>query len=297
MLVVALTSMTLAIAVPASAGNAATPPAAAAASAAAIPALLALKTPSPTPEKFGEQEDFPWLPPLPGSAPIGAARTAEGLDVTTADDAEPRIVGADRMSRRYQAPAGLGADAIVRAYATALRSAGWVVNSQSARAPGGALVVAHYAATGRDVWARVGATEGAYELAATDAGQGITGAFESACSLVANGIAFDLDKATLLPESEPTLAELQRLLKAQRDLRIEVVAYTDSRDADGDAQANRALSARRAEAVKSWFRQHRIDGDRITTRGLGDAAPLRPSDTEENRARNRRIEIRKVDCR
>src|SRR5262249_45464155 len=132
---------------------------------------------------------------------------------------------------------------------------------------------------------------------ATDAGLGIARAFAGGCSLVANGIAFGLDDATLLPESEPTLISLQRLLRSQDSLRIEVVAYTDARDANGNAQAGRALSALDDAAVKKWLHQHRIDPDRITTRGLGDSAPLRPSDTEEDRARNRRVEIRKVDCR
>jgi OOP family OmpA-OmpF porin len=279
-------------AVPA-ADDVATPPA----SAAAPGALLALRPPGPSPEPFGENDDLPWLPPLPGSTRAGAARIEEGLDVTTADDAEPRIVGAARSSRRYVAPAGLVADAIVRAYAAALRSAGWVVNAQQSRAPGGALVVAHYAAAGRDVWVRVTAGDGRYELGATDAGAAIARAFATGCSLVANGIVFELDRATLRPESEPTLMALQRLLKSEADLRIEIVAYTDARDASGDGQAGRALSARRAEAVKLWFRQHRIDGDRITTRGLGDSAPLRAGESDEDRARNRRVEIRKVDCR
>ena len=269
----------------------------ASASAATAPAPFVLRAPSSTPESSGDRDDPPWLAPLPGSALMDAAHADEGLDVTTADDAEPRIVGAARTVRRYTAPAGLSADAIVRAYAAALRGAGWVVNAQQSHAPGGALVVAHFAASGRDVWARVAAADGRYELAATDAGLGIARAFAGGCSLVANGIAFGLDDATLLPESEPTLMALQRLMKSDSDLRIEVLAYTDARDANGDAQALRALSARRAEAVKTWFRQHRIDGDRITPRGLGDSAPLRPSDTDENRARNRRIEIRKTDCR
>jgi outer membrane protein OmpA-like peptidoglycan-associated protein len=108
--------------------------------------------------------------------------------------------------------------------------------------------------------------------------------------------AFELDDATLRPESEPTLMALQRLLKAQEGLRIEVVVHTDARDAGGDAEAGRALSARRAEAVKLWFARHRIDDARITPRGLGASAPLRPSESAEDRARNRRVEIRKVDC-
>jgi outer membrane protein OmpA-like peptidoglycan-associated protein len=278
----------------ATAGTDASPPAGVTSAAGAA---VSFKPPQPTPESFGERDDFPWLPPLPGSTLIAAEHADEGLDVTTADDAEPRIVGAARMVRRYAAPAEFDADAIVRAYAAALRRAGWVVTAQQSRAPGGALVVAHYAASGRDVWARLTAAAGHYEIAAADAGRGIARAFAAGCSLVANDIVFGLEEAALLPESESTLQALQRLLKSEPDLRIEILAHTDARDASGDPAANLALSARRAEAVKTWLRQHRIDGDRITTRGAGASAPLHPSDTEENRARNRRVEIRKLDCR
>jgi outer membrane protein OmpA-like peptidoglycan-associated protein len=264
--------------------------------AASAGAAFSVQAPQPTPESFGEHDEFPWLPPLPGSALMAAEHGDEGLDVTTADDAEPRIVGAARMIRRYAAPAGIDADAIVRAYAGALRRAGWVVTAQQSRAPGGALVVAHYAASGRDVWARLTAGDGHYEIAAADAGLGMARAFAAGCIFVANDIVFGLEDAILLPESESTLQALQRLLKSESGLRIEILAHTDARDANGDLAANLALSARRAEAVKTWLRQHRIDGDRITTRGAGASAPLHPSDGDENRARNRRVEIRKAGC-
>jgi outer membrane protein OmpA-like peptidoglycan-associated protein len=267
-----------------------------AAGTASADAGLALRPPQPTPEAFGERDDFPWLPPLPGSTLLAAEHGNEGLDVTTADDAEPRIVGAARMIRRYAMPPGLDADALVRTYAAALRRAGWVVTAQQSRAPGGALVVAHYAATGRDVWVRVTAGAGPYEIAATDAGLGMARAFAQGCIFVANDIVFGLEDATLLPESEATLQALQRLLKSDSGLRIEILAHTDARDASGDPAANLALSARRAAAVRTWLMQHRIDGDRIATRGAGASAPLHPSDTDENRARNRRVEIRKQGC-
>jgi outer membrane protein OmpA-like peptidoglycan-associated protein len=256
-----------------------------------------LRPPAPAPEVFGDRDDFPWLPRLPGSALIDAETGEEGLDATTADDAEPRIVGNARLARHYEAPAGAGAEAIVQAYAAALRQAGWAVTAQPERAAGGALVVAHYAAGGRDVWARIAAAGGRYEIAAADVGAGIAQAFATGCHLVLNGITFGLADATLQPESESTLAALARLLKAERALRVEVVAYTDPRDAEGDHDTNLRLSAQRAEAVKTWLRQHRIDGERIATRGAGDGAPLRPSDTDAHRARNRRIELRRTDCR
>jgi outer membrane protein OmpA-like peptidoglycan-associated protein len=165
----------------------------------------------------------------------------------------------------------------VRAYATALRNAGWTIAAQQGRGPGGALVVAHYAASGRDVWVRVSAADGGYELAVADAGQSIARGLEAGCSIVLQGVEFEIDEATLLPVSEPTLAAVQRLLRADRDMKLEIDAYTDSRDARGDRDANLRLSAQRAEAVRTWFRQHRVDDDRLVTRGSATPSRCTPA--------------------
>jgi outer membrane protein OmpA-like peptidoglycan-associated protein len=255
---------------------------------------LALKPPAATPETFGERDDFPYLARLPGATLRETTMEAGGLDVTTIDDADARIVGARHVTKRYDLPPGATPETFMRAYATALRDAGWAVTAQLDRARGSALVVAHYAARGRDVWARLSAVDGHCELSVADAGQGIANAFAQGCSLVLYGITFDFDESAPLAGSEPALYDVQRLLRSDRDLKLEIVAHTDSRDGDHDAAMK--LSAQRAAAVKLWFVRHRVDGDRLTTRGAGDTEPLRPSDTDENRARNRRIEFRKIGC-
>jgi outer membrane protein OmpA-like peptidoglycan-associated protein len=257
-------------------------------------AVLALKPPAATPETIGEHDDFPYLSRLPGATLLGTTIEAGGLDVTTIDDADEHIVGTRHVTKRYDLPPGAAADTFMRAYAAALRDAGWAVVAQLDRAHGSALVVAHYAARGRDVWARLSAADGHCELSVADAGQGIANAFAQGCSLVLYGITFDFDESAPLAGSEPALWDVQRLLRADSELKLEIVAHTDSRDGDHDAAMK--LSAQRAAAIRLWFVRHRIDGDRLTTRGAGDTEPLRPSDTEENRARNRRIELRKIGC-
>jgi outer membrane protein OmpA-like peptidoglycan-associated protein len=275
---------------------AATPPAPATSAAATMPAAFSLKPPASTPEVSGEHDDFPYLAPLPGATLRETTIENEGLDVTTIDDSDSRIVGTQHVTKRYESPAGTTPDTFLRTYATALRNAGWAVTAQQDRARGTALIVAHYAAGGRDVWARLSASGGHFELSVADAGQGIANAFAHGCSMVLYGVQFDFDESAPLAESEPALYDVQRLLRADRDLKLEIVAHTDSRDAAGDRAANLKLSTQRAAAIKLWFERHRVDGDRLTTRGAGDTEPLRPSDTDEDRARNRRIELKKTGC-
>jgi outer membrane protein OmpA-like peptidoglycan-associated protein len=262
---------------------------------AAVPAAFSLNPPAQNTEAFGEHDDFPYLARVPGATLLATTIADDGLDVTTLDDAEPHLVGSRRVTKRYEGAPGTTPDTFMRTYATALRNAGWAVTAQQDRSRGTALVVAHYAAGGRDVWARLSAEGSRFELSVADAAEGIASAFAQGCRLVLYGIRFDFDESAPLAESEPALHDVQRLLHADSTLRLEIVAHADSRD--GDHEANLKLSKQRAAAIKLWFVRHRIDGDRLTTRGAGDTEPLRPSDTDENRARNRRIELRKPDCR
>jgi OOP family OmpA-OmpF porin len=69
---------------------------------------------------------------------------------------------------------------------------------------------------------------------------------------------------------------------------VEIQGHTDNR---GNAAANRALSNRRALAVKAYLVDHGIRGERLSALGLGPDRPLTTNDTAEGRARNRRVEF------
>jgi OmpA-OmpF porin, OOP family len=106
------------------------------------------------------------------------------------------------------------------------------------------------------------------------------------------GIYFDFDKADLKPESEPTLREIASLLQGQPQLAVLVVGHTDNQ---GSYNYNLDLSARRAASVKAALvSRFAIDAGRLTTAGAGMMAPIASNDTEEGRARNRRVVLVKA---
>jgi outer membrane protein OmpA-like peptidoglycan-associated protein len=103
------------------------------------------------------------------------------------------------------------------------------------------------------------------------------------------GIYFDTDKAVVKPESEPTLAEMAKFLKANAQARVFIVGHTDSQ---GPLDRNQRLSKDRAAAVvKALAGSHGIAADRMTPEGVGPLAPVAANDAEAGRAKNRRVEM------
>ncbi len=103
------------------------------------------------------------------------------------------------------------------------------------------------------------------------------------------GILFETGKSDLKPESRPVLKEIAATLKEHADLKVLIEGHTDN---VGAAAANLTLSEARAAAVKSALvSQFGADGNRVTTKGLGDTKPAMPNTTAEGRAQNRRVEV------
>lgn len=102
------------------------------------------------------------------------------------------------------------------------------------------------------------------------------------------GILFDFDKATLRPDSEPTLAEIATLLKEKPDLNILVVGHTD---ATGSFEYNRGLSQKRAESVVDNLAAKGISKERLFPVGVAFASPVATNKTEDGKAKNRRVEL------
>jgi len=110
--------------------------------------------------------------------------------------------------------------------------------------------------------------------------------------IVLKNLFFDLDKAVLKEQSSPELKELGAFLKDNPDLYIELSGHTDNQ---GTAEYNKALSERRAEAVKKYLiTVEKIEPRRISTLGAGTNSPIASNDTEEGRAQNRRTEFKIV---
>jgi outer membrane protein OmpA-like peptidoglycan-associated protein len=103
------------------------------------------------------------------------------------------------------------------------------------------------------------------------------------------GIYFDTDKSDIKPESAPTLAEIAKFLNADPKVSLYVVGHTDN---VGTYDYNMALSDRRAAAVvKELTGKYGIAAARLKPAGTGPLAPVAPNDSEDGRAKNRRVEL------
>jgi outer membrane protein OmpA-like peptidoglycan-associated protein len=104
-----------------------------------------------------------------------------------------------------------------------------------------------------------------------------------------NNVFFDFDKNELKQESFVELDKLADLLKKNPTVKIEISGHTDNK---GDKKYNLALSQKRAESVVNYLVQKGIAAARLVAKGYGDTMPIAPNDTEENKAKNRRTEVK-----
>ena len=109
---------------------------------------------------------------------------------------------------------------------------------------------------------------------------------------------FDFDTATIQARSHGLLNDVASVLKSARFLHlIRVEGHTDSQ---GTPEYNRALALRRAQAVADYLTTRGVRGTMLQVAGLGEDAPIASNDTEEGRARNRRVVfviVDRVPCR
>lgn len=104
----------------------------------------------------------------------------------------------------------------------------------------------------------------------------------------AGHINFATNSATLDGESFATLDRLAAAAKVCPGMRIAIEGHTD---AEGSAEYNQRLSVRRARAVVAYLVKSGADRKQLEAVGYGLSRPAAPNDTEENMAKNRRIEF------
>lgn len=112
--------------------------------------------------------------------------------------------------------------------------------------------------------------------------------------LIVHGIYFDFNSDRIRTESDPILTELGQALARHPDWTLSINGHTDN--VGGDAY-NLALSVRRAAAVRrALVERHGILAERLRSAGFGASSPIEPNDTPEGRARNRRVELVRVEA-
>jgi len=103
------------------------------------------------------------------------------------------------------------------------------------------------------------------------------------------GITFNADSAVISAEADAVIAEIAKLLKQNASLKLFVVGHTAN---VGSVEAGLKLSQARAEAVvKTLTQKHGIAASRLVPYGVGPYCPVSTNQTEEGRAKNRRVEL------
>jgi len=103
------------------------------------------------------------------------------------------------------------------------------------------------------------------------------------------GIYFDTGKAEIKPESEATLKEIAKLLQGSPNLKLYVVGHTDNQ---GALDMNMDLSRRRADAVLvALTTKYGVAPAKLRAFGAGPYSPMASNDSENGRAKNRRVEL------
>ena len=103
------------------------------------------------------------------------------------------------------------------------------------------------------------------------------------------GILFATDKADIKPESAAALDEIAKFLKADPKVVVYIVGHTDN---VGGFEHNMSLSQRRAEAVvKELTTKYGIPATRLKAVGTGPVHPVASNESEDGRAKNRRVEV------
>ena len=103
-----------------------------------------------------------------------------------------------------------------------------------------------------------------------------------------SSLLFDIDKAALKPESKVSLEDLAVIFIKYPETDILIEGHTDS---TGSEEHNLTLSRQRAQSVANYLAKQNVYPTRFTIMGYGESQPIATNDSEEGRARNRRVEL------
>ncbi|HMU23832.1 MAG: OmpA family protein [Bacteroidetes bacterium] len=112
---------------------------------------------------------------------------------------------------------------------------------------------------------------------------------ETGASIVLKNIFFDSKKWELKPGSQTELNKVVQLLNDNPALKIEITGHTDN---IGNPADNLILSENRAKSVVKYLIANGIAPGRLMSKGYGETRPIAPNNSEENRAQNRRTELK-----
>lgn len=99
---------------------------------------------------------------------------------------------------------------------------------------------------------------------------------------------FDFNKSDINPQRASEIARLAEQLQKYQLNKVKIVGYTDN---IGNPEYNLKLSEKRANSVATVFQNHGFNRMNMQVIGKGSAQPIKPNNSEENRAENRRVTV------
>ena len=103
---------------------------------------------------------------------------------------------------------------------------------------------------------------------------------------------FEKGTSKVLKESYPFLEDLLYFLWDNPNLKMELMGHTDNQ---GSVKSSLKLSEERAYRIRGFLIDNKINPQRVKAKGYGQTMPIAPNDTEENRMKNRRVEVKILD--
>ena len=102
-------------------------------------------------------------------------------------------------------------------------------------------------------------------------------------------VTYDYNKDTLQPRFYPVLNDVAKVLADYPSTYVDIVGHADSVGSDA---YNLDLSRRRATTAANYITSQGVTAARLYVNGMGESQPIASNDTDEGRAKNRRVEIK-----
>lgn len=192
---------------------------------------------------------------------------------------------------------------IIRNYSNAIKSMGGTViyegepqDAECADNNGINMVIGKAVKDGNEMWVEIASFSGAdyyltivlKELMKQDVTASAMFETLNRDGHIALYINFDTGKSIIRDESKPIIDQIVEMLKTNPDLKLNVEGHTDN---VGNPASNQTLSEARAKSVVSAIVAQGISADRLSHVGFGQDKPVADNNTEEGRAKNRRVEL------
>ena len=169
--------------------------------------------------------------------------------------------------------------------------AGAVIGSATGGHAGtGAVVGAGVGALGTYIWSQnMERQKREMEQATQGTGIGVTQTANNQLKLdIPSDISFDTGRAEIKGNCAPVLDRIAAGLRDNQNTDVQIVGHTDSTGSDA---INNPLSVDRATSTRNYLTARGVSASRIEIEGRGSYQPIASNNTEEGRARNRRVEI------